>query len=74
MLQYSFLIEISSYLFITEVPKLCGKNLSQNGKLSLLYYYPNLPLKLVPAIFYQIFIFSPNDGPSKTVKIVFDFI
>ena len=25
-------------------------------------------LKLVSAIFYQIFIFSPNDGPSKAVK------
>ena len=25
-------------------------------------------LKLVFAIFYQIFIFSPNDGPSKTEK------
>ena len=25
-------------------------------------------LKLVPAIFYQIFILSPNDGPSKTEK------
>ena len=25
-------------------------------------------LKLVPVIFYQIFIFSPNDAPSKTMK------
>ena len=25
-------------------------------------------LKLVPAIFYQIFIFSPNDSPLKTEK------
>ena len=31
-------------------------------------------LKLVSAIFYQIFIFSPNDSPSKTVKNVFYFI
>ena len=28
-------------------------------------------LKLVSNIFYQIFIFSPNDSPSKTVKNVF---
>ena len=28
-------------------------------------------LKFVSAIFYQIFIFSPNDSPSKTVKNVF---
>ena len=27
-------------------------------------------LKLVSAIFYQVFIFSPNDSPSKTIKNV----
>ena len=31
-------------------------------------------LKLVSAIFYQIFIFSPNDSPSKAMKNVFYFI
>ena len=31
-------------------------------------------LKLVSAIFYQIFIFSPNDSPLKTMKNVFYFI
>ena len=31
-------------------------------------------LKLVSTIFYQIFIFSPNDSPSKAVKNVFYFI
>ena len=31
-------------------------------------------LKLVSAIFYQIFIFSPNDSLSKTTKNVFYFI
>ena len=31
-------------------------------------------LKLASAIFYQIFIFSPNDNPSKTMKNVFYFI
>ena len=31
-------------------------------------------LKLVSAIFYQVFIFSPNDSPSKIVKNVFYFI
>ena len=30
-------------------------------------------LKLVSAIFYQTFIFSPNDSPSKTMKNVFYF-
>ena len=31
-------------------------------------------LKLVSAIFYQMFIFSPNDSPLKTMKNVFYFI
>ena len=31
-------------------------------------------LKLVSAIFYQIFIFPPNNSPSKTMKNVFYFI
>ena len=31
-------------------------------------------LKLVSAIFYQFFIFSPNDSPSKTMKNVLYFI
>ena len=31
-------------------------------------------LKLVSAIFYQFFIFSPNDSTSKTMKNVFYFI
>ena len=31
-------------------------------------------LKLVSAIFYEIFIFSPNDSPSKTMENVFYFI
>ena len=29
---------------------------------------------LCPLFFYQSFIFSPNDSPSKTIKNVFDFI
>ena len=32
-----------------------------------------LNLKFVSAIFYQIFIFSPNDSPLKTTKNVFLF-
>ena len=34
----------------------------------------NSQLKLASAIFYQFFIFSPNDSPSKTIKSVFYFI
>ena len=33
-----------------------------------------LLLKLVAAIFYQIFILSPNNSPLKTTKNVFYFI
>ena len=35
---------------------------------------PAVYLKLASAIFYQIFIFSPNDSPLKTMKNVFYFI
>ena len=31
-------------------------------------------LKLVSAIFHQVFIFSVNDKPSKTMRNVFSFI
>ena len=31
-------------------------------------------LELVPAIFYQFFVRSSNDSPSKTMKNVFHFI
>ena len=34
----------------------------------------SLRLKLVSAVFCQIFIFSPNDSPSKTLKNIFYFI
>ena len=37
-------------------------------------YHENVCLKLVSAIFYQIFIFSSNDSLSKTMKNVFYFI
>ena len=33
-----------------------------------------IPLKLVSGIFYQIFIFAPNDSLSKTMENVFYFI
>ena len=36
--------------------------------------HSKLLLKLVSAIFYRFFIFSPNDSPLKTVKNVFYFI
>ena len=47
--------------------------------MKLLFYFvegvtERCSLKLVSAIFYQIFIFSANDNPSKTVKSVFYFI
>ena len=36
--------------------------------------YQGLELKLVSTIFCQIFIFSPNDSPLKTMKNAFYFI
>ena len=46
----------------------------QNDFKKLEQYDRRLRLKLVSTIFYQIFIFSPNDSPPKTMKNVFYFI
>ena len=46
----------------------CGRSI-----ISLLRH-EQMCLKLVSAIFYQIFIFSPNHSPLKTVQNVFYFI
>ena len=40
----------------------------------VLHMSTHVMLKLLSAIFYQIFIFSPNDSLSKTMKNVFYFI
>ena len=56
----------------------CSRNLQwERINLSFmrhLFTFNCIVLKLVSAIFYQIFIFSPNDSPSKTIKNVFYFI
>ena len=52
----------------------CGKRLSHNvflSKILELQWPGSLCLKLASAVFYQPFIFSPNDSPSKTMKNVF---
>ena len=36
--------------------------------------YTEKCLKLVSTIFYQVFIFSPNYSPSKTMRNIFYFI
>ena len=57
------------------------KKRKMNERKQRSYYADNLldrqqgkPLKLVSAIFYQIFIFAPNDIHSKIVENVFYFI
>ena len=39
-----------------------------------LVYLLSHNLKLLSAIFYRIFVFPPNDSPSKNMKSVFYFI
>ena len=51
-----------------------GAGKQHEGKRSLQRSLNNQILKLGSAIFYQIFIFSSNDSPLKTMKIVFYFI
>ena len=52
-------------------PILLGGKVNDINNVALFYC---VPLKLVSAIFYQIFIFTPNDSPSKTMKSVFYLI
>ena len=52
--------------------KLNGPAISSISQVLEYYHQHSIYLKLVSAIFYEIFIFSPNDSPSKT--IVFYFI
>ena len=59
-----FFLQIKKFINYTSVATLLQKTVLQQ----------RLPLKLVSTNFYQIFIFSPNDSPSKTMKSVFYFI
>ena len=47
---------------------------TENQLFEILIISVKYRLKLVSAIFYHIFIFSPNDSPLKTMKNVFYFI
>ena len=79
----TFLMDFCLLLYISEYS---GKTMEQNGhgdgkKLAqslttttILIVRPKYILKLVSAISYQIFSFSSNDRPSKTMKNVFYFI
>ena len=51
-------------------------NSSDNYEKKIVTFFENntYRLKLVSAIFYQIFIFSSNDRPLKTMENVFYFI
>ena len=51
-----------------------GVNITYTSSLINTQNILKLILKLVSAIFYQIFIFPPNGSPSKTMKCVFYFI
>ena len=48
--------------------------LSRNSSIKYEIALEGVTLKLVSAIFYQIFIFSLNDSPSETMGSVFYFI
>ena len=69
--------EMEAYLEIIPLPKLSNEQtyehvISYEGMMSEDEVFKSL--KLVSAFFYEIFIFSPNDSPSKTMKNVFYFI
>ena len=57
----------------TLVPK-CDFNKVASNFIAITLWHVATLLNLVSAIFYQIYIFSPNDSPSQTMKNVFYFI
>ena len=79
MILTSFIKELTCFypLQFYWISLFCSKHFIQDCSLksckinlkSFEYY-----LKLVSTIVYQMFIFSPNDSPSKTMKNVFYFI
>ena len=66
------MIHFHTFISITANLRLCdAQNLSIRSMKNVIILKH---LRLVPAIFYQIFIFSPIDSPSETMKSVFYFI
>ena len=59
---------ITTYPYGTNAFKVCESEMLKVKNL----FFEKLQLKL--AYFYQIFIFSPNDSPSKSMKNAFYFI
>ena len=85
--QWNFHSDVKKFLYLWHAQKHLGYNFNEGlaeqytragtnvtvlAKIGLTYF-PK-PLKLIVHYFYQIFIFSPNDSPSKTTKNVFYFI
>ena len=62
------------YIYMYMTHNLQNLQTRYNWKNKILYKRNLSHLKLVSAIFYQIFIFSPNDCLPKTMKNVFYFI
>ena len=74
---YTPIIVYHSYLLVNFIPNPVDKHSTLIYEVKLFknnFNNFNKFLKLVSAIFYQIFIFSPNDSPLKTVKNIFYFI
>ena len=71
-----FLIRILVLVVFVAVLRLVLQNHKMQAKFLTEYskFNSGTNLKLVSAIFYEIFVFSPNDSPSKTIKNVFYFI
>ena len=53
--------------------KFLGPDLAR-AKKAVQFHHTAAPIKACVHYFYQIFIFSPNDSPSKTMKNAFYFI
>ena len=65
---------IEDILHNTFPKRSCGILISVEGSVKESSYLTYFTLKIVSALSYQIFIFSPNKSPLKTMKNVFYFI
>ena len=74
LLQFHGFIDFSKQRICTSYRTVPSVILQMFYRFLIFYNLFHEHLKLVCAIFYQIFMFSPNDSPLKTMKNVFYFI
>ena len=68
-----FIVNIADIKYKVSSPQMITYSICFNYFVKQIKSHKNRKLKVVFAIFHQIFIFSPNDSPSKSMENVFLF-